>query len=624
MSPSSGAMRQKVAHTTTSPGVYLMKDDGGNILYVGKARNLKKRLATYFLKSGHTDPKTNVLLRRVADFDTIVTATEHEALILESTLIKRHRPRYNVVLKDDKRYPVLRLDTTAAYPHLSVVRNITKDGAVYFGPFSSASAVHRTLNVINKTFKLRKCKGVLKPRSRPCLHYQMNRCLAPCCRDVSPDAYQDTVREVVLFLSGKMPVLIEKIRGQMQAAVQVQEFESAAMLRDKMFALEKILEKQVVVGTDALDRDVVGIARSAHLIVITQLYVRGGYLVGTRHHEVAETIATDRELLSSFIEQYYDITPFLPDELLVPFRLDDAALVEARLTERRGRKVHIHCPQRGNKTALTAMAEENARNRLDARLKELLSNERLLVRLQKHLRLAALPERIECFDNSNLQGSQMVAGMVVFEKGRPRKAAYRTFVLRQVTKPDDYAAMNEVLTRRFRPPQGPIDPMPQLLMLDGGRGQLNIALSVLENLGFAAQVPVLAIAKKNPGKGEQQDKVFLPGRANPVVFGKETDLLLFLQSIRDEAHRFAVGFHRNRRQKETVRSVLDDIPGVGKQRRREMLRHFGGIDGLRAASVQDIAALPGFPRKLAQHVVAALHEGDEGGGQGASSEKFTS
>lgn len=609
MSNTAELLREKVSMTGNSPGVYLMKDGQGKIIYVGKARNLRKRLSAYFLKSSPSDVKTGVLIKNITSFETIVTATEHEALILESNLIKRHRPRYNVILKDDKRYPILRLDVASPWPILSVVRKIQKDDALYFGPFSSAGAMQQTLKLINRTFMLRKCRNVpLKPRSRPCLHFQMNQCLAPCSRDVAPERYREIVREVVLFLSGKTKDLITKIRDEMTTASNNRDFEKAAGLRDKMFALHKALERQVVVTADMKDRDILGIAGREHLSVITLLFVRNGKLVGTRHFPFTDTLSSDPEIVESFLSQYYEKAPLVPGEILVPLEIEHIDLLERRLTEYGNKKVRILRPQRGEKKRMVDMAMENAQKYLEEEITRALSEKSLLERLERRLSLGSLPSRIECFDNSSLQGSYPVAGMVVFENGKPEKSSYRKFKLRSVSIPDDYAAMSEVLTRRFGNSEK-ADPLPNLLMVDGGKGQLNIAVDVLDTIGVSDQIDILAIAKKDSGKGETRDKIFVPGRANPIVFGQDTDLLLFLQSIRDEAHRFAISFFRKTQRSGAIRSELDAIPGIGKKRKQILLTRFRNISTIRKTDPSEIAALPGFNRRIAMEVIDRLKIG---------------
>lgn len=596
----------KLFRTPGKPGVYLMQDRKGDIIYVGKARNLKKRLSSYFRKNGPMDVKTGVLVKKIASFNTIITATEKEALILESTLIKRHKPRYNVILKDDKRYPSLRLDLKSPYPNLTIVRKTAGDGARYFGPFTSAQAVRQTLNVVQKTFKLRKCKTKeFKNRTRPCLNHQIGACLAPCCLNVSQQLYNEIVREVTLFLNGRTPDLIKKIQKQMRQAADSQDFETAATLRDKMFALEKTLEKQVSVTTDFVDRDVIGLAGSKGSSLVTLMAVRGGYLLGTRHFDFSDTISSASELVEAFIRQYYDGHHFVPKEILVSALPDDIFLIETWLSGIKGQKVSVKAPQRGAKARLLSMAEQNAVKEFQDRRVSLELEDRMLLRLQKRLALKRIPYRIECFDNSNISGKAAVSGMVAFERGRPDKASYRKYRIKQVKGHDDYAYMTEALNRRYgKNPDGPA--YPDLLLVDGGKGQLNIAIAVLKEIQLDGRFDVVAIAKKDEIKKESEDKVFKPGRVNPVNFGREGDLLLYLQRIRDEAHRFAVSYHRKRRNRVSMRSALDRIPGVGKKRKEVLLKHFKSVNKIRAATCQEISALPGINRTIAENILKAL------------------
>jgi excinuclease ABC subunit C len=597
---------QRLSRVTQEPGVYLMKDAYGTVIYIGKARNLKKRLASYFKNSGHQDIKAGILVDKIDDIETIITGTEKEALILESNLIKKHRPRYNVILKDDKRYPSLRIDLTEPYPNFSIVRKIGVDDARYFGPFASAQAVRETLRTINKTFKLRKCKAKdFKTRTRPCLHCQMEGCLAPCCLDVDPQVYQEQVNEAIMFLQGRTPDLIRKLKRQMKAAARVQEFEKAARLRDKIFALERTIEKQIAVTTDFKDRDVFALARSRDFSVVTVLAVRNGFLTGSRHYHFSEVIATEKEMLSAFIRQYYERQPFVPDELLTSVQLDDSGLIEEWLHELKRRKVAIVQPKRGEKVRLVKLAIHNAENELENVIALHSAEFDLLLRLQKKLRMDDLPARIECVDNSNISGTEPVAAMVVFENGRAQKHLYRKYRIKTVSAHDDYAYMKEVLGRRFG--KGDLSkPYPDLLMVDGGKGQLNIAVAVISDLGLEGKFGIVGIAKKDERKGEVRDKIFKPGRANPLSFGREGELLLFLQRVRDEAHRFAVTFHRRRRTKKSLQSALDAIAGVGPKRKATLLKHFKTIKNIRAADLDEIGTLPGFSRRAAEEVKKAL------------------
>ena len=599
------SVEEKLSRTTHEPGVYLLKDAQGLIIYIGKARDLRKRLAAYFKNSAGTDMKTGVLINKISDFDTIITGTEKEALILESNLIKRYRPRYNVILKDDKRYPSLRLDPKEKYPSFTIVRKIGEDDAVYFGPFASAHAVRETLKTVNKTFKLRKCRAKdFKTRTRPCLHCQMEGCLAPCCLDVDPQVYQEQVNEAIMFLKGRTTDLVVKIKKQMNTAAQAQEFEKAARLRDKMFSLERTIEKQIAVTTDFQNRDVFAIARLDGHALVTVLNVIGGFLKGSQHFSFEETMSTDEEAIGTFIRQYYEKTVSLPEELLVSINLQDARLIEDWFKSVKGQKVKIFCPRRGEKAKLLEMAIRNAENELKGVVEARSAEMDLLVRLQKKLKLSRLPQRIECFDNSNISGTEAVASMVVFERGQAKKSAYRQFKIKTVDKHDDYAYMAEVLNRRLKnltPLQGS-EPFPDLLMVDGGKGQLNIALAVIKEFALLDQLPIIAIAKKDEKRGETRDKIFIPNRTNPIVFANDLDLLLFLQRMRDEAHRFAITFHRRRRIKTSLQSALDAIPGIGRKRKAILLQHFKSIEKIREADINELNSLPGISRSAAEAV----------------------
>ena len=605
MNPKNDILK-KLTPVSTEPGVYLMKDAVGTVIYIGKARNLKKRLSSYFKTSGRLDIKAGILMNKIDDIETIITGTEKEALILESNLIKKHRPRYNVILKDDKRYPSLRIDLNQKYPTFSIVRKIGVDDAKYFGPFASAQAVRETLRTINKTFKLRKCRAKdFRTRTRPCLHCQMEGCLAPCCLDVDPAVYHEQVGEAVMFLKGRTPDLLRKVKKQMEDAARVQEFEKAARLRDKIFSLERTIEKQIAVTTDFKDRDVFALTRSPEFSVITVLAVRNGFLTGTRHYNFSETISTEEEMLAAFIRQYYDRHPFLPDELLTSIKLEDAYLTEEWLRDIKKKKTHIVYPKRGEKARLANLAVHNGENELKNILASHSAEMNLLRRLQKKLKMSQLPARIECFDNSYISGTEPVAAMVVFENGRAQKDRYRKYRIQTVSEHDDYAYMDEVLKRRFGKGNHS-KPYPDLLMVDGGKGQLNIAMAVVRDLGLEGEFDVVGIAKKNERKGEKRDKIFKPGRANPLSFGREGDLLLFLQRVRDEAHRFAVTFHRRRRAKKSLQSALDTIPGVGSKRKATLLKHFQTLKNIRTADLDEISSLPGFNRRTAESVLKAL------------------
>ncbi len=597
---------ERLASLPPSPGVYLMKDAGGHILYVGKARDLKKRVGSYFSNTGHKDLKAKLLIEKIDNFETILTNTEKEALILESNLIKRHQPRYNVILKDDKRYPCLRLDVKRPYPNLTVARKIEKDGALYFGPFPSAGAVRQTLKVIHSTFKIRKCKSrALKRRERPCLNYQMRLCLGPCSLPVAPEVYQAVVEEVAMFLKGRTPELIKNVRKQMESAAAREDFEAAAAHRDRLFALERTLEKQVATTTDFKDRDVLGMARKGKAALMMVLFVRGGFLLGNRPFYLSESVVSGAEMITAFVKQYYDKAPFIPKEVLLPAPPEDKALLEEWLCDLKGERVRIIIPQRGEKAGLVRMADQNARKGLKEQLDAAMADQELLDRLQRRLVLERRPERIECFDLSNLGGSDGVGSMVVFEQGRPAPAAYRKYRIKWAPGRDDYAMLSEVLTRRYKKVDAG-QPLPDLLMVDGGKGQLNMAVAVLKTLRLDGLFDLIGIAKKDPERSETEDKIYKPGRKNPVNLKKDAQVLLFLQRIRDETHRSVITYQRKRRLMTRRRSVLEDILGIGQRRRTRLLKHFGSLKRIKGASVEELAAVPGMTHQAARAVFEAL------------------
>ena len=596
---------EKIANVSMSPGVYLMKDAKGLIIYVGKAANLKKRLSSYFKKQWQADAKTRALVEKIARFETIVTKTEKEALILESSLIRRHKPRYNIVLKDDKRYPWLRLDIKDSYPNLTVVRKTPDDGAFYFGPYTSVASARETFRIVKKTFKLRKCKTrSFKNRVRPCINFQMHSCFGPCCFQVDKKLYEEVVNEVKLFLKGRASDLIQRIKKDMFSASESQEYEKAANLRDKMVAIQKTLEKQVVATGDSQNRDVLGLARTPEASVITLVRIRGGYVSGTRNYTFTETLSDNGEMIAAFISQYYETAHFMPEQILVTDLTQDISLIKETLTNMNGRKVDILKPLRGEKAGILKMAVKNAEKHLKEHIASVENKARLVTRLKQQLRMSEIPVRIECFDNSNIAGSSPVAGMVVFQNGAPAKSSYRKYKIKTVSVPDDYKSMAEILKRRYGKGEKS-KPFPDLLMVDGGKGQLNIAMSVLSELGLDHEFQVIGIAKKDEARGETQDKIYKPARANPVNISK--DVLFFLQRIRDEAHGFAIAFHRKHRTKIAMRSELDTVPGIGPKRRTVLLRHFKSINRIREASLQEISDLPGMSLKAAQDVKSYLN-----------------
>jgi excinuclease ABC subunit C len=598
-----GDLVKKYLQAPHCPGVYLMQDAKGKIIYVGKAKDLKKRLGSYFAGQRQTDGKTSALLAMVRDFDLIITASDHEAFILESNLIKEHRPRYNVVLKDGKNYPLLRIDMTEPFPAIQRVRRIKNDHALYFGPYSSSHSVNQTLRQIQKIFKLRKCRNTqFKNRSRPCLNYQINACMGPCCLKVNAAEYKHQVKDAVLFLRGRSGQVVNKLKSEMKAHADAREYEKAAQKRDAIFAVTNILEKQVVVCADLKDRDVLALAEAREMAVITMMLIRSGRLIDTVHYPVDPGFREPDEILRAFVWQYYETARFLPDAVLLDRKIENQDLLAAGLSDKKHRKVAVHVPKRGEKRGLTQMARVNADRELQKRLAGQEAALSALVLLQSLLKMDRVPERIECFDNSSLAGQDPVSSMVVFTRGVPDKDAFRRYILRDMDRPDDYAAMTQVLSRRFSKPAREMA-RPDLLVVDGGKGQLGMATAVLKELGIMGQFTVVGLAKKDDAKGEDADKIYVPGRANPLNTGSSKKALFLLQQVRDEAHRFAVTFQRRRREKRGSLSVFDTIPGIGPKRKKLLLNRFKGLENLKTASLADLTALTGITEDLAKQIL---------------------
>ena len=599
---------EKYRQIPHSPGVYLMKDSGGKTIYVGKAKDLKKRLSSYFIKKDHHDPKTLVLLEMIRDFEVIITSSGHEAFILESNLIKEYAPKYNVILKDGKNYPLLRVDMNEDYPAIMRVRKIKNDHALYFGPYSSSLSVNRTLNQIQRLFRLRKCKNTqFKNRSRPCLNYQIKACLGLCCNKVSSEDYKKQVQAAILFLKGRSKEIKEELKTQMMTYAASLEYEKAAQVRDTLAAIENIMERQVVVSPDMKDRDIIAFAWDRGVMVITVMVVRSGYLIDTVHYPFDLGFREPDELLPAFLDDYYENLGVLPSFILLSLDIENRILLENRLSEKKQGRVSIHVPVRGEKKRLVEMAGINASQELEKRLLKEDEERAAVFMLKDLLAMDRLPERIECFDNSNLSGQDPVSAMVVFKDGRPHKEGYRKFIIRDMDTPDDYAAMFKVLSRRFSKEPAKMQ-FPDLLLVDGGKGQLGMALAVLKELEIENQFMTAGLAKKDEAKGETYDKIYIPGRSNPLNTANAIKALYLLQRVRDEAHRFAITFQRNRREKRAGLSFLDDIPGIGPKKKKALLMHFKGITKMKAASVEEIAALPGMTQTLAEKLVQALHE----------------
>ncbi|MBU8911653.1 MAG: excinuclease ABC subunit UvrC [Desulfobacterales bacterium] len=591
---------EKYWQTPHSPGVYRMLDAKGKTIYVGKAKDLKKRLSSYFIKKTNHDAKTAALLEMINDFEIIITSSGHEAFILESNLIKEYNPKYNVILKDGKNYPLLRIDMNETYPAIQRVRKIKNDKALYFGPYSSSRSVNKTLKQIQKIFKLRQCKNTqFKNRSRPCLNYQIKACLGLCCNDISSVEYKKQVRDAILFLKGRSKQVVTKLKIQMMDYSSSREYEKAAEIRDTVFAIENILEKQVVVSQDLKDRDIIAFAAKKGRAVIIVMAVRSGYLIDTAYYPFDLGFKEPDEILSAFLEQYYKNTEFLPSFIMINQEIENKVYLEHLFAEKKGKKVRIHIPVRGEKKRLVEMAHVNASRELGKRLQKEEEERASIMMLKELLGMERLPLKIECFDNSNLSGQDPVSSMVVFKDGRAFKNGYRRFIIRDLDFQDDYAYMYQVLERRFSKDPSEMA-YPDLLVVDGGKGQLSMAVAVLKDLNIENSFMVAGLAKKNKAKGEQFDKIYIPGRSNPLKIGQSKKALYLLQQVRDEAHRFAITFQRKRREKRAGFSVLDTIPGIGPKKKKVLLKHFKGIGKMKTASIKEIALLPGMNKTLAE------------------------
>jgi excinuclease ABC subunit C len=653
-------LQQKLDTLPTQPGVYVMKDKAGAVVYVGKAVNLRARVGQYFQeRSGDTRAFIPFLEDLLGDVEVTITPSEKDAVLLENELVKKYRPRFNIKLRDDKNFISLRLSTTHPYPRLEVVRRVKKDGARYFGPFASASSIRETLSIVNRHFQLRTCTdSVMSNRRRPCLQYQIKRCPAPCVYNVPQEEYRRSVDEVALFLEGKADELTAQLERRMRDASGQLEYERAAQLRDQLQAIERSLEKQRTVLGDLLDQDVLGFHRVGPALEIHLLFFRNGRLTGGRSFGFSKQEFPTEELLSSFLDQYYESGAFIPKELLLPLGLSDTEMREVWLSEKKGERVRVHVPERGEKVRLVEMAMENARQSYEEKARSHQTQIEALTRLQSRLRLPRLPRRIECFDISTFQGQLTVGSQVTFSDGEPDKSGYRLFKVRGDAAGDDFASMFQVLSRRLK--RGIEEKnLPDLLVVDGGKGQLNVARAAMKETGLTLQdVPLAGLAKSRVLEDEERfaarqgfrvaeawaekagpepevpqiategevpavmprgrsrrkgrfvqseverspERVFLPGQKNPVVLRQNTSELHLLARLRDEAHRFAITFHRKLRRERNFRSVLEEIPGIGDKRKRALLSHFGSLKRIRAATAEEIAQVEGFNLQLAERV----------------------
>ncbi|MEJ5240960.1 MAG: excinuclease ABC subunit UvrC [Anaerolineales bacterium] len=615
-------LQNLLAALPTRPGCYLMKNAAGEIIYVGKAVNLRNRVRSYFHAESGQTPKTRRMVREIADIEWIVVESELEALLLEMNLIKKHRPKYNVRLKDDKRYPYIKVHWADPFPKVTVTRQMVNDGSRYFGPYASAWAVHQTLDVLRRIFPYLTCdRPITGHDPRPCLYYDIKLCAGPCIGAIDQAGYRQMIADLMNFLNGRGEQILERLQKEMEQAAEELRFEKAARLRDQIQAIHAVIEKQkIAFGQEMADSDILAMARSDGEACVQVFFIRGGKLIGREYFVLENTAESeDTEIVAQFLKQFYSEAANVPEQVMLPQEIEEAQIISQWLRSRRGgEKVEIVVPRQGQAQELLQLALENARetlNVLRARWQaDTHRQEEALAELQQALSLPRPPNRIECYDVSNTQGMAIVGAMVVFEQGVPNKALYRRFNIESVSGlPDDFASMEEMLTRRFRrwqaaqetasQPGAKVDRafavLPDLIVIDGGKGQLGRAVQVLQSFGLYGQIPLIALAK-------QQEEIFFPDRSEGLLLPRTSPALYLLQRIRDEAHRFGLTAHRQRRTKLSLTSQLESIPGIGPTRRKALLRHFGSIEAIRRASVEELAAVPGMTRHAAEQVKAHL------------------
>jgi len=614
------SLKEMIKEFPTQSGVYLMKNTVDKIIYVGKAKNLRNRVRSYFQDSKDISAKTKALVFNIDKIDYILTKTEVEAFLLEASLIKKHRPKYNIRLKDDKSYPYIKLSWGDHFPRLYLSRKVLKDGGLYFGPFTSGGAVFGTIRFLNRVFKIRDCTDhVFKTRTRPCMTHQIGRCTAPCVQMVTQEDYRSDVEGARDFLKGRSRKVVKDIESKMLAAAQEEKFEVAAKLRDSMFAVKNILEKQSVINDNTeLDQDVVSYYGDSRGVLVEMLHVRSGRVIGVRPHFLSDIDITSpdespQEWFVSFLNQYYEDN-FVPNEIVTVVDLgqDLNKLLQAVLKERNGQDAIVRFPVDLKTQQLLDMASENAKSHFDKMVSATEEKQQGLLEIKEKLHLVKTPQRIECFDISHFQGTETVASQVVFEDGKPSKDHYRRYIIKTVDGIDDFKSMYEVLSRRFKHTEYED---PDLLVVDGGKGQLSQAVRILQEIN-KTNIPVVGLAKartqsdfKDQDVKSTEERFFLPGRSNPVTFKTNSEALHILTGIRDEAHRFAITFHRKRREDRSLASELDEISGLGEKRKKILLKKFQSIDAIKEADVEDIQSLPTFNRVLAERVLLHLTEG---------------
>ncbi len=599
------------------PGVYLMKDINGKIIYVGKAVSLKNRVRSYFQSSRNLSPKTQSMVKQVDRLEYITVNTEVEALALECNFIKEERPKYNIRLRDDKQYPWVKITWKEDFPQVYITRKVKRDGSRYYGPYTEVTAIRETLRLLRRIFPLRGCRLDLEKEKpeRPCLNYHIKRCLAPCHGGITKEAYRDMIGQLSLFLEGRQAELANKLRQEMNEAAKAMEYERAAQIRDQIQAIERVLEKQKVVSTDHDDSDIFGIFQDNQGTLIQTFQVREGKMVGREYFQLTEGLETDPvEVLEAFLAQYYDGSGFVPKEVLLPLALTNTEAVAQWLSGLRGSNVEVKVPQRGEKVQLVKMANDNAQILLEQERNREKQDQNKIIEtlneLQGHLGLEKTPYRIEGFDISNTQGQLAVASMVVFENGVPKGSDYRRFKIRTIEGPNDFAMMQEAVRRRFlkgleerqnvQTENARFAKFPDLLLIDGGKGQLSSVMEVLTELGLT-HIPTIGLAK-------QEEEIFMPDREESIRLPRRSDALRLLQRVRDEAHRFAITYHKSLRDKKTVHSDLDQVIGIGPKRKQLLLKHFGSMKRIREATLQELAQAPGMSIKIAESIKEQLEQ----------------
>ena len=615
---SSTGFRNRLNRIPMKPGVYLMRGPNGEILYVGKASKLKNRIRSYFTGKTHSHPKIETLVNTLVDFEFIITESEQEALILESNLIKSHKPKFNSRLKDDKSYPFIKIDVSEKFPQVYVTRNVSNDDARYFGPYTDAGSVRRTLSLLNKLFPYRSCtKQITGSDDRACLDFHIKRCVGPCIGAVDDIEYNKIIDQVILFLEGDTKQIVNSLRLQMRKAAESLKFEKAASLRDQLQSIEKVQQSQKVLTLKSNNMDIIGSSQSSYEAWIEVFFIRQGKLIGRENYLMDVGIADSiSEVESAFLKQFYGVTPYVPPLILTQHEiLEEKQAIQSFLSEKRGTKVVLLHPKRGDRKKLVDMVTENARLGMEqlriTRFSETDSDDKAMLEVQEALNLPKLPNRIECYDISNIQGTNAVGSMVVFENGAPKTSDYRRFQIKSVKGIDDYSMMREMLTRRFnrmsnlsnentaglhkRSNQEAWTMKPDLVLIDGGKGHLGAALQVFLEMGIS-DVPLASLAKEN-------EELFTPESPHSILLPKNSPGMYLVQRARDEAHRFAITYHRKRRSNQSFQSSLDLIPGIGPKKRRSLLRKYGSIKNIKDSTLEDIATTPGITLKLAEQIL---------------------